>query len=242
MKKKQTQSMSPEERRRRSLPRKVLYSVDRAAPEVQRAFLLKTRWSFTALLLFSLSLPIVPAVLPNVQSWPESWRLWMRAGLLGAALLSLLGGILQSGRSGRRLALLPIWSLGLGMLLALSIPTHDPKAASTAALTPLLIIGMSSLGYGLNTLIFRKELKPWTEFLATGPWLLGSSVMAAYLFNASDWLLAASGLSALLLLLCMHRGGRETMRGYQASEWLWACFDTVPAACLATVSSLAGRR
>ena len=234
--------MSPEERRRRSLPRKVLYSVDRAAPEVRRAFLLKTRWSFTALLLFSLSLPIVLAVLLKVQSWPESWRFWIRVGLLAVAMLSLLGGILQSGRGGQRLALLPLWSLGLGMLLALSLPTHDPQAATTAALSPLLIIGMSSLGYALNTLVFSKELKPWTEFLATGPWLIGSSVVAAYLFNANEWILATSGLSSLLLLLCMHRGARETMRGYQASEWLWACFDIVPSACLATVSSLAGRR
>ncbi|MBN2495642.1 MAG: hypothetical protein JXR96_13695 [Deltaproteobacteria bacterium] len=234
-------AITPQQRRRAALPRKVILTAAMTGQEIRHRFILRQRLVFTALMLLCLAAPFAPLLGQSSVRWGADFTstvFWLLAGL---GLTSFALAVFRRRGQTKRWSLLPGWAFCIGGLAALFAPVGDPKALLAYWANPMILAGVSLLGYCLNTWLIRQEIAAWKEFFLTGPWFLGACTVLLFLFPAGEWALGVSGAATLLLLFCMHFGARETVRSYQASEWIWASFDLVPTTLASTVRVLAGK-
>lgn len=224
---------SPEQRRRRSMLRKPVFTVAMAAPDVQRKFLSSQRFLFALQVFLGLAGMFAAALLlprPGID------LLWPLAGATGFLLaLSFVSRL--------RLRWLQPLAFSAGLIvagLAVGWLLQPGPDLLNRLLNPTLAVGGLLLGLTVNSLLFRRERSGWAEYLLNGPWLVG--VLAGmWFFPAGESLMAASGLAGVLLAYCALRAGPEALPVYQPNQTLAASADVIPLACIASFRWLWGR-
>jgi FtsH-binding integral membrane protein len=224
---------SPQQRRRRSMSPKAVFTVAMAGPDVQRRFVLLQRSVFALIGLAGLASMLLGAlVLPR----PDHDLLWPLAG--GAAFLLVLSAISRFRTPWLQAASFVLGTLATGLIVGWTVPA-GPQLHNTL-LNPALVIGTLLVGGMINGLLYKTDRSPLMEYLMTGPWLL-VALAIAWFFPAGEWVLGISGALALVLMYCMLRSSREALPLHQPSEVVAAAVDVVPLACIASFAWMWGR-
>jgi hypothetical protein len=206
---------TPEQRKRRILPRETVFTASMAGREVQRRFLIQKRIAFTLAVLLGLAAMWILAL----QS--VGWHLLLRWPLFGAAgCLFLLNAAARARSRWLQTAAfyLAFISLG-GGIGTLSSPGNG-------LLNPTVLVGLTALGASINTVIFKKERTRFAEFLLCAPWLVVACVIV-FFFPAGEWVLFASGAAAVILVLMLFLSAEVTLQIYQPREHIFAAADVV---------------
>ena len=224
---------SPQQRRRRSLSPRALFTVAMAGPDVQRRFVLLQRAVFALIGLAGLASMLLGAlILPR----PDHDLLWPLAGF--AAFLLVLSAISRTRSPWLQAISFVLGTLATGVIVGWTLPA-GPQLQNTL-LNPAVVIGTLLVGGMINGLLYKTERSPLMEYLMTGPWLL-IALAIAWFFPASEWVLGISGALALALSYCMLRSSREALPIYQPGEAVTAAMDVVPLACIASFAWMWGR-
>lgn len=211
---------SPQQRRRRGLSRKQLFTAAQGSIEVQRVFLLKQQVIFYLGVLLGLGVMWVLALSDSAPLDRAAFSLLS----LGAALaLWVLSSIMRLRNRPVQVIAFFVGFLALG---ASAGSLLGPRSLNHL-LNPTLVLGITLLGTILNTLLFKKPRTPFTRYLLVGPWFVIACV-AAYLFPAGEWVLTLSGLVAAIFSFLLQFAADETLQIYQPREYLTAAADVVP--------------
>jgi len=207
---------TPEQRKRRILPREAVFTVSMAGREVQRRFLIQKRIAFTLAVLLGL------AALWILAMQGEGRRMLLRWPLFGAAGCFFL--LDAAARSRSR------WLQSVAFFLAFitlggGFGTLSPPGNSL--LNPTVLVGLTALGASINTVIFKKERTRLAEFLLCAPWLVVAGVLVFFL-PAGEWVLLASGAAAVLLMLVLFLSAEVTLQIFQPKEYIFAAADALP--------------
>jgi hypothetical protein len=218
---------TPEHRRRRTLPRETVFTASMAGREVQRRFLIQKRTAFTLAILLGLSAMWILALQTESLRALLRWPFFLAAGccfLLSAAVRRRPVNSRDLKKHGGR------WLQAAAFYLAFitlggGIGTLSPPG--NGLLNPTVLVGLTALGVTMNTVIFRKERTRLTEFLLGGPWLAAAGVIVFFL-PAGEWVLLASGIAAVLLMLMLILSADATLQIFQPREYLFAAADVIP--------------
>ena len=225
------QSLTPQQRLRRRLPRQRRFTVELAGQAVQQHFRSLRR---TYLLL--------AVALLLAASWLASARPWFAvipAARLTVPLLGLLLLVTGPLTRGRWQAVFhPLFflvgfaCLGVGAGLWLE---HDRAALWNLS----WLLGLPVLGHALNSQLPGRGLPAAWQFLLAGPWLAAALVLA-WLKPASPWLMGSAGLAGLLLVFCEVLTLRRVMALRTGSQALLAAADILPATVAGLYRLLSG--
>jgi len=207
---------TPEYRKRRIVPREAIFTVSMAGREVQRRFLIQKRIAFTLAVLLGLAAMWVLAL----QS--EGQRLLLRWPLIGAsACLFLLSAAIRHRNRWLQTAAFYLAFITLGGAIGTLSPPQN------ALFNPTILLGLTTLGASINTIIFRKERTRFAEFLLCAPWLVAAGVIVFFL-PAGEWVLLASGGVAVLLVLALFLSAEFSLQVFQPREHIFAAADVIP--------------
>lgn len=213
-------SLTPQQRRRRRLPRQRRFTVELAGQAVQRRF---RRLRRTYLLL--------AVALLLLACWLSATRGWFTQVSYGGFFAPLLGLLLLATGPLTRVRwqsfIHPLFFLlGFTCLgLAAGLWLGDDRAALWNF---SWLLGLPVLGHALNSqLPLSKLSEPW-QMLLVGPWL-AAAVVLGWLRPASPWLMAAAGLAGLLGVFCEILTLRRVMALRTGSQALPAAADILPA-------------
>jgi hypothetical protein len=207
---------TPEQRKRRTLPRETVFIASMAGREVQRRFLVQKRIAFTLAILLGLSAMWILAL---QLDGPRSFLRWP---LFGAALgFFLLSAAMRTRNRWLQTTSFYLAFITLGSAFGSLSPTEN------CLLNPTVLIGLTVLGGTINTIVFRKERTRFAEFLLTAPWLVAACVIA-FFFPAGEWVLCASGAAAILLMLMLLLSTDVSLQIFQPKEHIFAAADVIP--------------
>jgi hypothetical protein len=207
---------TPEQRKRRSLPREAVFTASMAGREVQRRFLIRKRIAFTLAVLLGLSAMWVLALQPEVR------RLLLRWPLFGTALcLFLLSAVIRARSRWLQTSAFFLAFIALGGAFGTLGPPGN------GILNPTVLLGLTAVGGTLNTIVLRKERTRLVEFLLTAPWLASACVIV-FFFPAGEWVLLASGATAILLMLILFLSTEISLQIFPPKEHLFAAADVIP--------------
>ncbi|MBW1872198.1 MAG: Bax inhibitor-1/YccA family protein [Deltaproteobacteria bacterium] len=216
-------SYTPQQRRRRLLPRKTAFTAQMAGQDVQRKFITGQRLFFTFGLLVGIG-----------GSWgvalfmPTNLLASLRWPLFGAAALFLVLNILLR-RINRPVLIASFFlrfiAMGAGFGTLLDTQNFN------SLINPTIMIGVVALGSVINTTIIKQQRSAFVQYLAIGPWLAIACTIA-FFFPAGEFMLACSGCAALIFVFLMYHAADKAMQIYHPSEVVAAASDVVPIACL----------
>ena len=207
---------TPEQRKRRILPREAVFTAAMAGREVQRRFLIQKRIAFTLAVLLGLAAMWILALQNPGQ------RFLLRWPLIGAAgCFFLLSAAIRARSRWLQTAAFYLAFITLGG----GIGTLSPPG--NGLLNPTVLVGMTALGASINTVVFKKERTRFAEFLLCAPWLAAACV-AVFFMPAGEWVLFASGAAAVLLLLMLFLSAEVALQIFQPREHIFAAADVVP--------------
>ncbi len=210
------QSDTPDQRKRRTLPRDAVFTACMAGREAQRRFLIQQRIAFTLAVLLGLSTMWILAMQTQGLQMLVRWPLFGAAGcffLLSAAM-----------RTRSRWLQTTTFYLAF-IVLGGALGTLSP--AENCLLNPTVLVGLTVLGGAINTIVLKKERTRFAEFLLTTPWLAAACVIAFFL-PAGEWVLFASGAAAVLLMLMLFLSADVSLQIFRPREHLFAAADVVP--------------
>jgi hypothetical protein len=220
---------TPEQRKRRTLPRETMFTVALAGREVQRRFLIQKRIAFTLAVLLGLSAMWILALQPEARHSSLRWPLFGAAGCF----------FLLSAATRTRSRWLQTVAFYLAFItLGGALGTLGPPG--NGLLNPTVLVGLTALGVTINTIIFKKERTRFAEFLLGAPWLLAACVIAFFL-PAGEWVLLASGSAAVLLMLMLCLSADVSLLIFQPKEHIFAAADVVPIVFLLAWRSWSGQ-
>lgn len=208
---------SPQQRRRRSFPRRQVLTAAQAGPDLLRRFLARQRMAFFLALVAGLAMMWAGALFEE-RLPPPSWMI-----LLGAALaLWVASALFRLHRRGWQVAgfIAGVCALGAAVGTAAGPSTRALAQAS-------VVVGLPVLGLALNTLLFRRAVRPFVGAVLLGPWLVVAWGIA-YFLPAGEMVLAVSGLSGLLAALGLLVTGMQAATIYRPGEYLAAATDVIP--------------
>ncbi len=218
---------TPEQRRRRALPREAVFTASMAGREVQRRFLIQQRIAFTLAVLLGLAamwiLALQTAQLREMLRWP----LFLAGGgflALNAAVRTRAVNSREKKKHGGRWLQAAAFYLAF---IALGGGTGTLSPPGNGLLNPTVLVGLTLLGVTINTVVFRKERSRFAEFLLGGPWLVAAGVIVFFL-PAGEWVLLASGFTAVLLMLMLFLSAGAALQIFKPREPLFAAADVIP--------------
>ncbi len=225
-------TVTPEQRRRRLIPKKEIFTVQMAGQDVQRRFLLGQRLFFALAIWVGLGVMwaaavFLPAQLLATLRWP----------LFAAAVLFIALG--TAIRSKSRFLLVTSFFLAL-ICLGGAVASLAKSRQIDLLMNPILIIGVTTFGCALNPAIFKKPRSSWVQYLMVGPWFAAGCALA-FFFPAGELALAVSGaLAALLVFLALHAADRS-LKIYHPTEVVSAAADVFPTALLSVWQAFSGQ-
>lgn len=225
-------TVTPEQRRRRLIPKKEVFTVWMAGQDVQRRFLLGQRLFFGLAVWLGLSAMwattvFVPAELALTLRWP---LFVASAAFLGVATLT---------RSKSRSLLVAAFFLAL-ICLGVAVGSLVSADRIDLLMNPVLIVGITTFGCALNQVLFKKPRSAWAQYLLVGPWFAIGCALT-FLYPAGELALAVSGvIAALLVFLAVHATDRS-LKTYQPSEVVPAAADVIPTALLSVWQAFSGQ-
>jgi FtsH-binding integral membrane protein len=214
---------TPQQRKRRMLPRKTAFTAQMAGQDVQRKFITGQRLFFTFGLLVGVGgswavALFLPQHLLTTLRWP----------LFGAAALFLVINIVF--RKANRTALVASFFFSF-MALGAGLGTLLDSQNFNSLINPTIMIGVVALGSVINTTIIKQQRSAFVQYLAIGPWLAIACAIV-FFFPAGEFILACSGCAALIFVFLMYHSADKAMQIYHPSEVVAAASDVVPIACL----------
>ncbi|HUU00238.1 MAG TPA: hypothetical protein VM425_02220 [Myxococcota bacterium] len=225
-------TITPEQRRRRLIPKQEVFTVQMAGQDVQRRFLLGQRLFFGLAVWVGLgamwaAAVFLPAQLLTSLRWP----------LFTAALLFVALGTAVRVKS--RFLLVTSFFLAF-ICLGTAIGSLAKSGQMDLLMNPVLVIGLAMFGCALNPAIFKKPRTAWAQYLMVGPWFATGCALA-FFFPAGELALAISGgAAALLVFLALHAADRS-LKTYHPSEVVPAAADVFPTALLSVWRAFSGQ-
>jgi hypothetical protein len=207
---------TPEQRKRRIIPREAVFTASMAGREVQRRFLIQKRIAFTLAILLGLAAMWILALQNEGQRLPLRLPLFAVAGCL-----FLLNAAVRTKSRWLQTAAFYLAFITLGG----AIGTLSPPG--NHLLNPTVLVGLTALGASINTVIFRKERTRFAEFLLCAPWLVVACVIVFFL-PAGEWVLLASGAAAVFLMLVLFLSAEVALQIFQPQEHIFAAADVLP--------------
>ncbi len=211
-------TITPEQRRRRALPRESVFTVQLAGQDVRRRFLVKQR------LFFSFFVFIALATMWSVFTFGDAATAEIiRLPVFGASAAFLAMATAMRFQHQRwQVLLFFLFIVSLGAALGTLFLPGTWQALSN----PSLLVGLSLAGCTINTLLMKKEFSNSVQLLLAIPWLLTASVVA-YFLPAGELVLSLSGLSALVFVTMMLRSAPTAMQIYQPNQSMAAAADVI---------------
>lgn len=212
---------TPQQKKRRLIPRKASYTAQMAGQAVKRRFLLGQRLFFSLALVFALA-----ACWLSVGLLPVDWMPSLRLPLFAAAAVFLaLSCVLRLKYRILQVVCFFAAFLSLGAGVGCVLQVYEVNLL----LNPTIVIGVTVFGLTLNTVIFPGPATAFREYLLGGiPFLLACLIV--YFFPAGEVILAASGMVAVLFAFLMLHAAERSLQTYHPSEVVVAASDLVPIA------------